>query len=203
MQCSAQGGAPLVLTWIELPKEGLKVLADDAVEDPMLRRATHVRAGSRIGRSCGVKLHDDAAPPRLVPWLATADSTHFKETAVKRSGERRRNRGCRQLRSPPLIALAHRRLLRSRAWLPMHNAHARGLHQSSPSPGHVSRVEPSIRIHRVSERSSDRYLSAQSLVNRANRGAPATVRFPPPPPISTRDHFALISGGKITGKNLL
>jgi hypothetical protein len=43
-----------------------------------------------------------------VAGLATAFSTHFKETAVKRSGERRRNRGGRQLRGPPLIALAHR-----------------------------------------------------------------------------------------------
>jgi hypothetical protein len=41
-----QGGAPLVLTSLELPEEGLKVVADDAVEHPMLWRATHVRAGA-------------------------------------------------------------------------------------------------------------------------------------------------------------
>jgi hypothetical protein len=33
-------------------------------------------------------------------------------------------------------------------------------------------------------------------------GEVPAVRFPPPPPITIRDHFALISGGKITGKNL-
>ena len=37
-----QGGATPVLTSIELPEEGLKVVADDAVEHPMLRSATHV-----------------------------------------------------------------------------------------------------------------------------------------------------------------
>jgi hypothetical protein len=103
-----QGGATLVLTSIELPKKGLKVLADDAMEHPMLRSATHVRSRNRLARGRGVKLHDDGAPSRLVPWLATAFSTHSKETTVKRRGERRRNNGGRQLRSPPLIALAHR-----------------------------------------------------------------------------------------------
>ena len=78
-----QGRATLVLTSVELPEEGLKVLADDAVEHPMLPRATHVRSGSRLARSLGVKLHDDSAPSRLVPWLTTAFSKHFKETAVK------------------------------------------------------------------------------------------------------------------------
>ena len=48
---------------------------------------------------------------RSWPRLATAFPTQSKETAVKRGGERRRNRGGRQLESPPLIALAHRRLL--------------------------------------------------------------------------------------------
>jgi hypothetical protein len=91
-----QGGATLVLTSMDLPEEGLKVVANDAVEHPMLRSAAHVRSGSRLARSCGVKLHDDGAPSRLVPWLATAFSTHSRETAVKRSGERRRNRGGRQ-----------------------------------------------------------------------------------------------------------
>ena len=41
---------------VELPEEGLEVLADDAVEHPMLGGATHV--GSRgIGAKIGVKLH--------------------------------------------------------------------------------------------------------------------------------------------------
>jgi hypothetical protein len=48
--------------------------------------ATHVRAGSRLARSCGVKLHNDSASSRLVSWLATAFSTFSRETAVKRSG---------------------------------------------------------------------------------------------------------------------
>jgi len=38
-----QGGAALVLTSIELPEEGLEVPADDAVEDPLPGRATHVQ----------------------------------------------------------------------------------------------------------------------------------------------------------------
>ena len=51
-----QGGATLVLTSVELPEEGLEVLADDAVEHPMLGGSTHV--GSRgIGAKIGVKLH--------------------------------------------------------------------------------------------------------------------------------------------------
>ena len=41
---------------VELPEEGLEVLADDAVEHPMLGGATHV--GSRgVGAKIGVKLH--------------------------------------------------------------------------------------------------------------------------------------------------
>jgi hypothetical protein len=45
-----QGGAALVLTSIELREEGLEVLADDAVEDPLLGRATHVRPRNRLAR---------------------------------------------------------------------------------------------------------------------------------------------------------
>ena len=45
-----------VLAGLDLPKEGLEVLAHDAVKHPKLRRATHV--GSRgIGAKIGVKLH--------------------------------------------------------------------------------------------------------------------------------------------------
>jgi hypothetical protein len=51
-----QRGAALFVMSVELPKEGLEVLAHDAVKHPMLRRATHV--GSRgIGAKIGVKLH--------------------------------------------------------------------------------------------------------------------------------------------------
>ena len=50
-----QGSATLVLTSVELPEEGLKVVADDAVEHPMLRGATHVRSGRRLARRCGVQ----------------------------------------------------------------------------------------------------------------------------------------------------
>ena len=73
-----QGGAALVLTSVELPEEGLKVLADDAVKHPMLRCATHVRSGSRLARSRGVKLHDHGTPSRLVPLSASAFSTRFR-----------------------------------------------------------------------------------------------------------------------------
>jgi hypothetical protein len=36
----------------------LEVLADDAVEDPLLGRATHVRPRNLVVRSRGVKLHE-------------------------------------------------------------------------------------------------------------------------------------------------
>jgi hypothetical protein len=52
-----QGGATLVLTSVELPEEGLKVVADDAVEHSALRCATHVRSRNRLARSRGAKLH--------------------------------------------------------------------------------------------------------------------------------------------------
>ena len=63
-----QGGATLVLTSVELPEEGLKVLADDAVEHPMLRGATHVRSRNRLARSRGVKAPrpEDAIKTRAV-----------------------------------------------------------------------------------------------------------------------------------------
>jgi hypothetical protein len=67
-----QGGATLVLTSIELPEEGLKMFADDAVEHPMLGRATHVRSRNPLARGRGATLHGRRTPSRLVPWLATA-----------------------------------------------------------------------------------------------------------------------------------
>ena len=73
-----QGGSALVLTLIELPEEGPQVLADDAVEHPMLRRATHVRSGNRVGSSRGVKLQDHGTPSRRVPLFAFAFSTRFR-----------------------------------------------------------------------------------------------------------------------------
>ena len=99
-----QGGAALVLKSIELPEEGLKVVADDAVEHPMRRSATHVRSRNRFARGGGARLHDRRTPPRLVPWLVTAFPTQSEETAVKRGGERRRNRGGRQPETPGPIA---------------------------------------------------------------------------------------------------
>jgi len=69
-----QGGATLVLTPIELPEEGLKMLADDAMEHPMLRSATHVRSRNRLGRGRGARLHDQRTPSRLVPQSAPAFS---------------------------------------------------------------------------------------------------------------------------------
>ena len=90
-----QGGAALVLTSIELREEGLEVLADDAVEDPLLGRATHVRPRNRLARSRGVKLHDYRTPSRLVPLSSPVFSTRFRSMALKRSGERRRTSGGR------------------------------------------------------------------------------------------------------------
>jgi hypothetical protein len=72
-----QGGAALVLTSIELPEEGLKVVADDAMEHPLLRRATHVRSSSRLAGGRGAKLHDRRTPSRLVPQSASAFSKCF------------------------------------------------------------------------------------------------------------------------------
>ena len=73
-----QGGATLVLTSIELPEEGLKMLADDAVEHSMLRRATHVRSRNRLARSGCARLHGRRTPSRLVPQSAPAFSKRFR-----------------------------------------------------------------------------------------------------------------------------
>jgi len=73
-----QGGATLVLTSIELPEDGLKMLADDAVEHSMLRRATHVRSRNRLARGRGARLHDRRTPSRLVPQSASAFSKRFR-----------------------------------------------------------------------------------------------------------------------------
>jgi hypothetical protein len=72
-----QRGASLFVVSVELPEEGLKVLADDAVQHPMLRHATHVRLRNRLVRSRRVKLHDRRTPSRLVPWPAPAFSKCF------------------------------------------------------------------------------------------------------------------------------
>jgi hypothetical protein len=73
-----QGGATLVLASVELPEEGLKVVADDAVEHPMLRSATHVRSRNRLARGRGARLHDRSTPSRLVPQSAPAFSKRFR-----------------------------------------------------------------------------------------------------------------------------
>jgi hypothetical protein len=72
-----QGGATLVLTSVELPEEGLKVVANDAVEHPMLWRATHVRSRSRLVGGRGARLHDRRTPSRLMPQSAPAFSKCF------------------------------------------------------------------------------------------------------------------------------
>jgi len=72
-----QGGATLVPTSVELPEEGLKVVADDAVEHPMLRSATHVRSRNRLARGRGAKLHDRTTPSRLMPQSAPTLSKCF------------------------------------------------------------------------------------------------------------------------------
>jgi hypothetical protein len=73
-----QGGATLVLASVELPEEGLKVVADDAVEHPMLRSATHVRSRNRLARGRGARLHGRRTPSRLVPQSASAFSKRFR-----------------------------------------------------------------------------------------------------------------------------
>jgi hypothetical protein len=73
-----QGGATLVLMSIELGEEGLKVVADDAVEHSMLRRATHVRSRNRLARGRDARLHDRSTPSRLVPQSAPAFSKRFR-----------------------------------------------------------------------------------------------------------------------------
>jgi len=72
-----QRDATLMLTSIELPEEGLKVVADDAVEHPMLRSATHVRSRNRLARGRGTRLHDRTTPSRLVPQSDPAFSRCF------------------------------------------------------------------------------------------------------------------------------
>ena len=53
-----QRGASLFVVSVELPEEGLEVLAHHAVKHPMLGGATHVRSRNRLVRSRGVKLHE-------------------------------------------------------------------------------------------------------------------------------------------------
>jgi hypothetical protein len=67
-----QRGAALFVMSVELPEEGLEVLAHDAVKHPVFRGATHVRSRNRLARSRGVKVHDHRTPSRLVPLFAPA-----------------------------------------------------------------------------------------------------------------------------------
>ena len=67
-----QRGAALFVMSVELPEEGLEVLAHDPVKHPVFRGATHVRSRNRLARSRGVKLHDHRTPSRLVPLFAPA-----------------------------------------------------------------------------------------------------------------------------------
>ena len=91
-----QGGAALVVLLVELPEKGPQMLADHALEYPLLRRATHVRSGNFFARSRSVKLHGDRTRSRLVPLSAPVFSACFRSIAPKRSGGRRRNIGSRQ-----------------------------------------------------------------------------------------------------------
>lgn len=75
MQSRIMRVVPSGIASVELTEEGLEVLADDAVEDPMLRSATHVRSRNRLARSRGVKVHDHRTPSRLVPLSAPTFST--------------------------------------------------------------------------------------------------------------------------------
>jgi hypothetical protein len=72
------GGAALVLTSVELPKKGVKVLADDAVKHPVVRGATHVRSRNRLARSRGVEVHDHRTRSRVVPLFAPAFSAPLR-----------------------------------------------------------------------------------------------------------------------------
>ena len=70
-----QGGACVVRHVGRAPRGNPQVLADDAVEHPMLRSATHVGSRDPVACSRGVKLHDHRTPSRLVPLSAPAFST--------------------------------------------------------------------------------------------------------------------------------
>jgi hypothetical protein len=72
-----QRGASLFVVSLELPEEGLEVLAHHAVKHPMLPRATHVRSRDRLARGRGARLHDRRTPSRLVPQSASAFSKGF------------------------------------------------------------------------------------------------------------------------------
>ncbi len=52
-----QGDTAFVVTLLELPKEGLEVLADDAVQHSVLRRPTNIGSRDLGTRGGGVKLH--------------------------------------------------------------------------------------------------------------------------------------------------
>ena len=53
-----QGGASLFVVSVELPEEGLEVLAHHTVKHPMLGGAAHVRSRDLVVRSRGVKFHE-------------------------------------------------------------------------------------------------------------------------------------------------
>ena len=90
-----RGGVALILVSVDLEEEGLEVLADDAVENPMLRRAKQVGSRNLILRSGSAKRHNRSTPSKLVPWSTSAFSTRLRSFAFGPSGERRRNAGGR------------------------------------------------------------------------------------------------------------
>jgi hypothetical protein len=67
-----QRSAALSVMSVELPKEGLEVLAYDAVQHSALRGAAYVGSRDRLARSRGVKVHDHRTPSRLMPLFAPA-----------------------------------------------------------------------------------------------------------------------------------
>ena len=65
-----QGGATLFVVSVELPKEGLEVLAHYAVQHSLRWGAAYVGSRDLGARSGSVKLHECGTPSRLVPLSA-------------------------------------------------------------------------------------------------------------------------------------
>ena len=62
-----QGGATLFVVPVQLPKEGLEVLAHYMVQHSPLRGAAHVGSRDLVARNSSVKVHEYGTPSSLVP----------------------------------------------------------------------------------------------------------------------------------------
>jgi hypothetical protein len=65
-----QGGATLFVVPVQLPKEGLEVLAHYMVQHSPLRGAAYVRSSDLGTRSGSVNPHEYGMPSRLMPLSA-------------------------------------------------------------------------------------------------------------------------------------